>query len=54
MSDIQVAVKVKRIIAQSGYEKNDNLLCPIMKILQMRHKDLDKTQALRIAKSILG
>ena len=25
MSDIQVEVKVQRIIAQSGYKKNDNL-----------------------------
>jgi len=54
MSDIQVEVKVQRIIAQSGYKKNDNLLCPIMKILQMRHRDLDKAQALRVTKSVLG
>ncbi len=54
MSDVQVEIKVKRIIAHSGYEKNDNLLCPIMKILQMRHKDLDKVQAFRVTKSILG
>ncbi len=54
MSDIQLEVKVNRIIAHSGFKKSNKLICPIMKILQMRHKDLDKLQALRVTKSVLG
>jgi hypothetical protein len=54
MSDIQLEVKIHRIVAHSGYKKSNELICPIMKILQMRHKDLNKSQALRVAKSILG
>ncbi|MEA2051082.1 MAG: hypothetical protein U9O56_10195 [Campylobacterota bacterium] len=54
MSDIQLEIKINRLLGQSGYEKSEALITPIMKILQMRHKDLDKSQALRVSKSILG
>jgi hypothetical protein len=53
MSDIQLEVKVNRIVVHSGFKKSNELICPIMKILQMRYKDLDKSQALRVTKSVL-
>ena len=53
MSDLQLEIKVQRIIGQSGFEKSDNLLSPIMKILQMRHKNISKAQILRVTKSVL-
>jgi hypothetical protein len=53
MSDIQLEVKVNRIVNQSGFRKSQNMLCPIMKIIQMRHKDISKGQALRVIKSVL-
>ena len=53
MSDVQLEIKINRIITHSGFKKSDKLICPIIKILQMRHKDLDKSQALRVAKLIL-
>ena len=54
MSDMQLKIKVNRIVIHSGLKKSENMLCPIMKILQMRHKDFNKAQALRITKSILN
>ena len=53
MSDIQLGVKIERIVAQSGFNKTSQMLCPIMKIIQMRYKDVTKEQALRVSKSIL-
>lgn len=54
MSDKQLKVKVSRIVAQSGFEKSADLVCPVLKVLQMRHKDIDKVQALRIVNEVLG
>ncbi|MEA3353241.1 MAG: hypothetical protein U9Q33_05465 [Campylobacterota bacterium] len=54
MSDIQLELKVNRIVGQSGFKKSDALITPIMKVLQMRYKDLDKNQALKIVKSVLN
>ena len=54
MSDMQMEVKINRIVAQSGYSKSNHLISPVMKVLQMRYRDLNKVQALRITKSILN
>lgn len=54
MNDLHLRLKVTRIIAQSGCEKSSDLVCPILKVLQMRHKDLDKGQALKITKEVLS
>lgn len=53
MSDVQLEVKISKLVAQSGFRKSDEMICPIMKIIQMRHKNISKDQVLRIAKSVL-
>lgn len=53
MSNSQIKLKVTRIVAQCGYEKSESLVSPVMKVLQMRHKDIDKKQALKIVKEVL-
>lgn len=53
MSDSQLRLKINRLIIQSGYEKSDELLLPIIKILKMRHCDINRDQALRITKEAL-
>ena len=40
MSDIQLKSEIDGIIKQSGYSKSKELLCPIMRILSMRHKNV--------------
>jgi len=34
-------------------KKSDELLCPILRVLQMRHNDLDVKQATRIIRNVL-
>jgi len=53
MSDLQLRLKVNRLIIQSGFEKREELLSPILKIMKMRHGDINKDQILRITKEAL-
>ncbi len=53
MSDIKLKLKLDRLVLQSGFSKKETMLCPLIKIIQMRHKDVDKQQALRVTKLVL-
>ena len=54
MADFAIAKESKEILKQfSVTEKTDSLLCPILKVLQMRHNDLDKKQASRVIREVL-
>ena len=54
MADLAIAKESKEILRQfSVTEKTDGLLCPILKVLQMRHKNLDTIQAIRVIREIL-
>ena len=54
MADLILMQESRRILKQTGTtEKESSLLCPIVKILKMRHADLDTDQATRIVKRVL-
>jgi len=53
MADYLLSRESKRVLKEFSVEKSDNLLCPILKVLQMRHSDLDMKQATRVVKKIL-
>jgi hypothetical protein len=53
MLDITLEIKVNRIVNQSGFKRSKELICPVMKIVQMRHKDVPKEQASRIINMVL-
>jgi len=53
MSDLQLRLKINRLIVQSGYAKSEELLSPIVKIIKMRHGNIDRDQVLRITKEAL-
>ncbi len=54
MADIRLLQESRAIIREMGvHDKEASLLCPILKVLQMRHHDLDSTQATRIIKKAL-
>ena len=54
MADYRIIKESKEILRQfSVTEKTDGLLCPILKVLQMRHKDLDRDQATRVIREVL-
>ena len=53
MSDSQLRLKINRLIIQSGYEKSEELVSPIMRIIKMRHGNINRDQVLRITKEAL-
>ena len=53
MSDTQLRLQINRLIIQSGFDKSEELLSPIVKIIKMRHGNIDKDQVLRITKDAL-
>jgi len=54
MADFRIMKESKEILRQfSVTEKSDSLLCPILKVLQMRHTDLDRVQATKIVRGVL-
>lgn len=53
MSDYLLSKKSKEILREFSTQKTDNLLCPILKVLQMRNNDLDMKQATRVVKDVL-
>lgn len=53
MSDKKLEIEVNRLVLHSGFKKSEDMLSPILKIIKMRHKEVGRTQALRVAKDIL-
>jgi len=54
MTNFEIVKESKKILREFGTtERTDGLLCPILKILQMRHKNIDTGQAVRIIKEVL-
>ena len=52
MSDRALKSEIEILVKESGYKKSSNLLCPIIKIVSMRHQDLSSQQIYKVAKSI--
>lgn len=52
MSDMQLESEITQIVNTAGYSKSKCMLCPIMKIVSMRHKDVPQKQIYKVAKSI--
>ena len=53
MSDLQLQLKVDRLVLHSGFKKSQDMLVPIIKIIKMRHKEVPKIQALKVIKLVL-
>ena len=54
MADIQLLQESRAIIREMGvHDKEESLLCPILKVLKMRHHNLNSTQATRMIKKAL-
>ena len=55
MADILLLKESREIIKQMGMvKKEQGLLCPILKVLQMRHSELDMDQATKVVRSVLS
>ena len=54
MADIRLLQESRAIIREMGIqEKEESLLCPILRVLKMRHRNLDTAQATRMIKKAL-
>lgn len=53
MADYLLTKETNEILKELSVEKDERLLCPILRVLQMRHSDLDIKQATRVIKDIL-
>jgi len=55
MADIRLLQESRAIIREMGVtQKENSLLCPILRVLQMRHRDLNMKQATRIIRELLN
>ncbi len=55
MADLTLLRESRGILKQMNVtQKEEKLLCPILKILQMRHSDLDIGQATVIVRRVLN
>lgn len=53
MSNMELKVKMDRLVLHSGYEKNEQIYCSVVKIMKMRYKDVPLHQINKIAKEVL-
>ncbi len=54
MADLTLLKESREILKQMGMtHKEERLLCPILKVLQMRHANLDIGQATRAVRRVL-
>ena len=53
MADYILKRESNEILRQFSTQKDERLLCSIVKVLQMRHSDLDVKQATEVVKGIL-
>lgn len=53
MSDIELKSEVSVLVDKSGYTKSIDLLCPIVRIVSMRHQDIPLKQISKVVRSLL-
>ena len=53
MSDIELKLEIKSLVKTSGYKETKGMLCSILKIVSMRHREVSQKQILKVAKEIL-
>ena len=54
MADLTLLRESREILKQMGVtQKEDTHLCSVLKVLQMRHTDLDIHQATKVVKQVL-
>lgn len=53
MSDIQLKSEITQLIHTSGFKKSKSLLCPIVRIVYMRHQDISLRRISKVARLIL-
>ncbi|QDF28274.1 hypothetical protein [Halarcobacter anaerophilus] len=52
MSDYRIRAEINRLVEQNNIEDPKKSICPIIKIIKMRHKQLDTNRILKVAKEV--
>ncbi|WP_294885517.1 MULTISPECIES: hypothetical protein [unclassified Sulfurimonas] len=53
MSDIAITSEINKLIRESGFTKNQKMLCPITRIFKMRYPHVDSSKVCIIAGKVL-
>ncbi len=54
MSSLLLKTRMNRIIKECGYEKSPKMVCSIVRLMKMKHRDLDSRRARIVARELLG
>lgn len=53
MSNLILKKEIRSVIRNSGQEANSKMLCSIVKLMNMRYKDLDKQRVVTLTNELL-
>lgn len=53
MSDTQLRSEIDSIVKKSGFTMSREMICPLMRIVSMRHSDVAPKQIHNVLKSLL-
>ena len=54
MSDLIMKKEIRKAIRESGVTKSPKMVCSVVRLLSMKHKDIDVAKASTIAKELLA
>lgn len=55
MAEMLLLKETRSILKEMNVNENrEGLFCPVMRVLKMRHSDLDKKQAKRVLQTVLA
>lgn len=53
MSDLILKKEIRKVVRESGFERSPKMVCSVIRILSMKHKDIDTKRISQIACEIL-
>ncbi len=53
MSDIQLKSEIVSLVNSSGYKPSKMMLCSIVRVVSMRHRNISQKQIFKVAKEVL-
>lgn len=54
MSDIAIKREIRSYIRNSGFEANSKMICPIVRLMNMKHTEIDNKKVVFIANEIIS
>jgi len=53
MSDIELKSEIKSLLKSSGYKPSKAMLCSVVRVVSMRHRNISQKQIFKVAKEVL-